>query len=64
MGQHENMLYKKPTQWQKLRDRRIIRSVASFLAGIHAAHGIAHGVPVSERSAARHQVQTVGSTGG
>jgi hypothetical protein len=58
------MLYKKPTQWQKLRDHRIIGGVASFLAGIHAAHGIAHGVPVSERSAARHQVQTVGSTGG
>lgn len=49
----ENMLYQKRTRWHKLRDRRGIRSVAAFLAGIHAANGIAHGVPVSPRSPAR-----------
>ena len=58
------MLYKKQNQWQKLSDRRVVRRVAAFLAGIHAANGIAHGVPVPRHSAARHQVQTVGSTGG
>lgn len=48
------MFYKKPTNWQKLRRRRGMRTVAAFLAGIHAANGIAHGVTPPPDSAARH----------
>jgi hypothetical protein len=60
------MFYKRPTQWQMLRRRRGLRTITAFLAGIHAANGIAHGVTPPKSSPARpgYQVQTVGSTGG
>jgi hypothetical protein len=53
LREHRGMFYKKPTQWQRLRRRRGLRTIAAFFAGIHAANGVAHGVTPSKASPAR-----------
>jgi hypothetical protein len=51
------MLQKRPTRWNRLGwnslTRKPFRSLMEFVAGIHAAHGLAHGIAPSQPSAGR-----------
>lgn len=53
------MLYQKPSQWNRIRRLRGFHRLADFLAGVHAAHGLAHGVQPPRNSIAR-QVKWAG----
>jgi hypothetical protein len=48
------MFYKPSSRRQKLLDVRVVQSLLDFLAGVHAANGLAHGVQPPANSRARY----------